>query len=86
MMDDMADEFAEVDLTEAEVDAMMVAGTPVEVVTLPFLSSQRAEPYELVTGPPQTSGASSIVAGYSVVTVRPVSNTTTVSQTANLAG
>lgn len=85
-MDDMDDEFAEVDLTEDEIDTMMAAGTPVEVVNLPFLATQGSQPYELVTMAPQTFGASSVSMGYSMLAVQPVSNTATVPQTASLAG
>jgi uncharacterized protein YegP (UPF0339 family) len=52
MMDDMQqDELAEIDLTEAEIDAMMAEGEPVEV-TGPFDPVRRVR-FELVGGGPR---------------------------------
>ncbi len=85
MMADMNDdEFAEFDLSEAEIDAMMQAGTPVEIVTLPILAPRGAELYTLVTAPSATYATSAVSPHISWLAAY-VSTSGDAVQTANLA-
>jgi hypothetical protein len=75
MMRDMTeDEFAEFETTEAEIDAMMASGTPVEVTTFSFLVPAPPRPYVLVTEAPATYGSALVVANHASVAVGPVSS------------
>jgi len=85
MMDDMDDEFAEFDLTEDQIDGMMAAGTPVELVPFPWMASAQQVPYVLITEPSSTYGSSSITPSAPVLGLMQVSVSGAVVQTASLA-